>query len=144
LITKGGHGGTFCGNPLSCAVAVAVLDHLRAQNIADKVARSGKLMIDGLHEPMDMYPSLVGPIRGKGLLCAFELDSDPDSDPDPDPDPDHMMTKVTEAAISRGLLVTPTRNRVIPLTPALIVTQPEMVRGLKLLESLLASVVTRH
>ena len=136
MITKGGYGGTFCGNPLSCAVAVAVLDHLRAQNIADKVARSGKLMIDGLHEPMDMYPSLVGPIRGKGLLCAFELD--------PDPDPDHMMTKVTEAAISRGLLVTPTRNRVIPLTPALIVTQPEMVRGLKLLESLLASVVTRH
>lgn len=132
MITKGGHGGTFCGNPLSCAVAVAVLDHLRAQNIADKVTRSGKLMIDGLHEPMDLYPSLVGPIRGKGLLCAFELD------------PDHMMTKVTEAAISRGLLVTPTRNRVIPLTPALIVTQPEMVRGLKLLESLLASVVTRH
>ena len=134
MITKGGHGGTFCGNPLSCAVAVAVLDHLRAQNIADKVARSGKLMINGLHEPMDMYPSLVGPIRGKGLLCAFELD----------PDPDHMMTKVTEAALSRGLLVTPTRNRGIPLTAALIVTQTEMVRGLKLLESLLASVVTRH
>ena len=88
----------FCGNPLNCAAAVAVLYHLRAQNIADKVARSGKLMIDGLHKPRDMYPSLVGPIRGKGLLCAFELD------------PDHMVTKVTEAALSRGQLVTPTRN----------------------------------
>ena len=122
----------FCGNPLNCAAAVAVLDYLRAQNIADNVARSGKLMIDGLHKPRDMYPSLVGPIRGKGLLCAFELD------------PDHMVTKVTEAALNRGLLVTPTRNQIIRLIPALIVTQHEIARGLELLESALASVVTRH
>ena len=122
----------FCGNPLNCAAAASVFDHRRAQNIADKVARSGKLMSDGLHKPRDMYPSLVGPIRGKGLLCAFELDTD------------HMVTKVTEAALSRGLLVTLTRNQIIPLTSALVVTQPEMVRGLELLESPLASVVTRH
>ena len=89
-------------------------------------------MSDGLHKPRDMYPSLVGPIRGKGLLCAFELN------------PDHMVTKVTEASLSRGLLVTLTRNQIIPLTSALVVTQPELVRGLELLESPLASVVTRH
>jgi len=131
-LTKGDHGGTFCGNPLACAVAAAVVDHLRAENMADKVARSGKLMIDGLHKLRDKYPRLIGPIRGKGLLCAFELGSD------------HMVTKVTEAALNRGLLVTPTRNRIIRLIPALIVTQGEIARGLELLESALASVVTRH
>ena len=131
-LTKGDHGGTFCGNPLACAVAAAVVDHLRAENMADKVARSGKLMIDGLHKLRDKYPRLIGPIRGKGLLCAFELGSD------------HMVTKVTEAALNRGLLVTPTRNQIIRLIPALIVTQHEIARGLKLLESALASVVTRH
>ena len=131
-LTKGDHGGTFCGNPLACAVAAAVVDHLRAENMADKVARSGKLMIDGLHKLRDKYPRLIGPIRGKGLLCAFELGSD------------HMVTKVTEAALNRGLLVTPTRNRIIRLIPALIVTQREIARGLELLESALASVVTRH
>ena len=131
-LTKGDHGGTFCGNPLACAVAAAVVDHLRAENMADKVARSGKLMIDGLHKLRDKYPRLLGPIRGKGLLCAFELGSD------------HMVTKVTEAALNRGLLVTPTRNRIIRLIPALIVTQREIARGLELLESALASVVTRH
>lgn len=89
-------------------------------------------MIDGLHKLRDKYPRLIGPIRGKGLLCAFELGSD------------HMVTKVTEAALNRGLLVTPTRNRIIRLIPALIVTQREIARGLELLESALASVVTRH
>ena len=131
-LTKGDHGGTFCGNPLACAVAAAVVDHLRAENMADNVARSGKLMIDGLHKLRDKYPRLIGPIRGKGLLCAFELGSD------------HMVTKVTEAALNRGLLVTPTRNQIIRLIPALIVTQHEIARGLELLESALASVVTRH
>jgi acetylornithine/N-succinyldiaminopimelate aminotransferase len=51
---------------------------------------------------------------------------------------------VTEAALSRGLLVTPTRNRIIRLIPPLIVTQAEIAGGLELLESALASVVTRH
>lgn len=131
-LNKGDHGGTFCGNPLACAVAAAVVDHLRAENMADKVARSGKLMIDGLHKLRDKYPGLIGPIRGKGLLCAFELSSD------------HLVTKVTEAALCRGLLVTPTRNRVIRLIPALIVTEAEIAKGMELLESSLASVVTRH
>ena len=131
-LSKGDHGGTFCGNPLACAVAAAVVDHLRAENMADKVARSGELMIDGLHKLRDKYPSLIGAIRGRGLLCAFELGSD------------YLVTKVTEAALGRGLLVTPTRNRTIRLIPALIVTQSEIARGLELLDSALASVVTRH
>jgi acetylornithine/N-succinyldiaminopimelate aminotransferase len=131
-LNKGDHGGTFCGNPLACAVAAAVVNYLQAENMADKVARSGNFMIDGLHKLRDKYPSLIGPIRGKGLLCAFELGSD------------HLVTKVTEAALIRGLLVTPTRNRIIRLIPPLIVTQAEIAKGLELLESALASVVTRH
>lgn len=131
-LSKGDHGGTFCGNPLACAVATAVVNHLQAENIADKVAKSGELMIDGLHKLRKKYPSLIGSIRGKGLLCAFELESD------------DLVTKVTEASLMRGLLLTPTRNRIIRLIPALIVTEAEIARGLELLESALASVVPRH
>jgi acetylornithine/N-succinyldiaminopimelate aminotransferase len=131
-LSKGDHGDTFCGNPLACTVANAVVNDLRAENIADKTAKAGELMIDGLHKLRRQYPNLIGPIRGKGLLCAFELYSD------------YLVTKVTEAALSAGLLVTPTRNRVIRLIPALIVTEEEIVRGLELLESALASVVPMH
>ena len=87
-LNKGGHSGTFCGKPLACAVAAALISHRRAENMADKVARTGKFMIDGLHKLKDKYPSLFGPIRGKGLLCAFDLGSD------------HLVTKVIEAALS--------------------------------------------
>jgi len=131
-LSMGDHGGTFCGNPLACAVAAAVVNHLQSENIAERVASSGELLIDGLHKLQERYPSLIGPIRGKGLLCAFELDSD------------HLVTKVTEAALRRGLLVTPTRNQIIRLIPPLIVTEAEIARGLELLESALASVVPRH
>ena len=131
-LSKGDHGGTFCGNPLACAVAAAVVNHLQTENLADKVAKSGEVMIDGLHKLRKKYPNLIGSIRGKGLLCAFELDSD------------ELVAKVTEAALKKGLLVTPTRNRIIRLIPALIVTEAEITRGLKLLESALASVVPRH
>ena len=131
-LSKGDHGGTFCGNPLACAVATAVVNYLRDENMADKTAKSGEIMIDGLRKLRKKYPSLIGPIRGKGLLCAFELDSD------------NLVTKVTEAALRRGLLITPTRNRVIRLIPALIVTQAEIARGLELLDCALASVVPKH
>ncbi|MBL4581839.1 MAG: aspartate aminotransferase family protein [Gammaproteobacteria bacterium] len=131
-LKKGDHGGTFCGNPLACAVATAVVNYLLSEKIADRVARSGELMIDGLCNLRKKYPQLIGPIRGKGLLCAFELDSD------------YLVTKVTEAALRRGLLITPTRNRIIRLIPALIVTDAEIAKGLELLDCALASVVQRH
>ncbi len=128
----GDHGGTFCGNPLACAVATAVVNHLQDENVADRVVVAGKLLIDGLQKIKVKYSELVGPVRGKGLLCAFELDSD------------QMVTKVTDAALNRGLLVTPTRNRIIRLIPPLIVTEEEIARGLELLDSALASVVPKH
>lgn len=131
-LSKGDHGGTFCGNPLACAVATAVVNHLQTENMADKVVKSGELMIDGLHRLRKKYPDLMGVIRGRGLLCAFELGSD------------YLVTEVTEAALKRGLLLTPTRNRIIRLIPALTVTKNEIARGLELLDSALASVVPRH
>lgn len=131
-LSLGDHGGTFCGNPLACAVATAVVSHLQSANMADRVAKSGKSLIDGLHQLREKYPELIGPIRGKGLLCAFELGSD------------DLVAQVTEAALARGLLVTPTRNRIIRLIPALTVTEGEITRGLDLLESALASVVPSH
>jgi acetylornithine/N-succinyldiaminopimelate aminotransferase len=131
-LQKGDHGGTFCGNPLACAVATSVVNYLKTENIAEKVAKSGELLITGLNELRERYPDFIGEIRGKGLLAAFELESD------------ELVNEVAEAALHRGLLVTPTRNRVVRLIPALIVSEAEIERGLELLDSAIASVVPRH
>lgn len=131
-IRKGDHGGTFCGNPLACAVATAVVGYLETENMAHRAAESGQLLLEGLHELRQKHPKLIGAIRGKGLLCAFELESDA------------LVAEVTEAALRAGLLITPTRNRIIRLIPALIVTEEEIAKGLDLLDSALASVVQMH
>ncbi len=131
-LSKGDHGGTFCGNPLACAVATAVVDYLLRENMADRAAVSGKLLLAGLERMGLKYPSLVGSIRGSGLLCAFELQSD------------EQVRQVSEAALAIGLLVTPTRNGIVRLIPPLIVSEAEILQGLDLLDRALASVVPRH
>ena len=128
-LSKGDHGGTFCGNPLACSVATAVVDHLVSENIADRVAVSGERLMAGLLTLREKYPSVIGAIRGRGLLCAFEVDSD------------EVVAEVTAAALAKGLLLTPTRNRVIRLIPPLIVSEAQIDRGLALLDLALASVV---
>ena len=131
-LSKGDHGGTFCGNPLACAVATAVVDYLRAENVAQRARISGELLLRGLKEVAAKFPDFVGSIRGRGLLCAFELGSDED------------VIRLSQAALARGLLVTPTRNKIVRLIPPLLVSESEIFDGLYLLESSLASVVPRH
>jgi len=113
-------------------VATAVVDHLRAENVAEKARISGELLLRGLKEIAAKFPDFVGSIRGRGLLCAFELGSVED------------VMRLSQAALARGLLVTPTRNKIVRLIPPLNVTESEIFDGLYLLESSLASVVPRH
>lgn len=132
LLEKGDHGGTFCGNPLACAVAAAVVELLQKQRIADSVAILGKLLLGQLQRIAEEYPSVVRSVRGKGLLCAIEMHSDA------------QVSALTEAALQRGLLVTPTRNRVVRLIPPLTLSELDLRLGLSRLESAMASVVPDH
>ena len=128
-INKGDHGGTYCGNPLGCAVALAVVSYLQQQGIAEKVSRAGLVLLGQLETLQSKYPQLIKSIRGQGLLCAMELCSD------------EIVAELTQACLRQGLLVTPTRNRVVRLIPSLIVSDSELREGLELLDSALASVV---
>ncbi len=131
-LKKGDHGGTYCGNPLACAVATAVVNFLQTQDIAEKTRVSGDWMLHKLESLQRKYPQLIGSVRAKGLLCAFELGSD------------DLVAVVTQKCLDNGLLVTPTRNRVIRLIPPLTVDSTELQQGLDILDSSLASVVPSH
>lgn len=128
-INKGDHGGTYCGNPLGCAVALAVVSYLQQQEIAERVRVAGVVMLRKLKLIKTKYPQLIKSIRGQGLLCAMELCND------------EIVAKLTQACLRHGLLVTPTKNRVVRLIPSLIVSDSEVHEGLELLDSALASVV---
>lgn len=131
-LRKGDHGGTYCGNPLACAVATAVVNYLRTEDMATRAENMGNVLLDGLNVLAEKYSGLVRSVRGRGLLCAFELGCD------------DLVTQVSESALANGLLVTPTKNGTIRLIPPLTVSAKEIARGLEMLDSAFASVVTRQ
>ena len=69
------HGHTYFTNPLSCAVANAVLDEVFERNLVERAAALGEHLRARLQEVAQRSP-LVGDVRGQGLLCAIELVAD--------------------------------------------------------------------
>lgn len=121
-IEKGDHGGTYCGNPLGCAVAAAVVSHLTEHKLDEQVARKGEDMQASLLGLAEKYPILIKEIRGRGLLWAIELN-----------DESHV-SRLTELAMHNGLLVVPTRNSVVRLIPPLVVSDDELAQGISCLD----------
>ena len=65
------HGHTYGGNPLSCAVALAVQEYIETHDLVTQCARMGELMLEQLM-PLQGLP-IVGEVRGKGLLIGIEF-----------------------------------------------------------------------
>ena len=128
-IQKGDHGGTYCGNPLGCAVATAVVTELRQQNLPHRARRLGETMLDRLALLKQTHPEKIIDVRGRGLLCALELASD------------ELVQCVTRNCLEQGLLITPTRNRVVRLIPSLLLSELEMREALRILDKSLAAAV---
>lgn len=122
FIEKGDHGGTYCGNPLGCAVSTAVVSHLIENKFHEQSARKGDFLGAKLYELKDKYSGLIKGVRGCGLLWAIELDDQ------------SQVTRLTDLAMLNGLLVIPTRNSVVRLIPPLVVTEHELSQGISSLD----------
>ena len=124
-VHPGGLGGTFGGNPVSCAAAIAVLDELAAPGFRERADQIAALMRKRLDEIAARQP-LVGEVRGLGAMLALEL-----------AERDGAVTKrVLAAARERGLvlLACGLDGNVIRLLPPLSATDDELERGLAILE----------
>jgi acetylornithine/N-succinyldiaminopimelate aminotransferase len=128
-VEPGDHGGTYCGNPLGCAVALAVLETLLAEGAVDNVVARGQQLNCALSALQAKFPDIVRQVRGRGLLWALQLD-------------EHQVQPLTEACQQQGLLVTPTRGGVIRLLPALLVSESEIDAAMTKLAAALLSVRT--
>lgn len=126
------HGGTYCGNPLGCAVADAVITHLRDNAVAEQVQTKGTWLLQQLQHLHELHPALLRDVRGRGLLCALEFH---DAD---------MVKLLTRLCAERGLLVVPTRNGVIRLLPDLLITQARLQEGLAILAGVLQETAAAH
>jgi len=124
----GGLGGTFGGNPVACAAALAVLDELAAPAFAERTEHVGGLLRARLEEIAARQP-LVGEVRGLGPMLAIEL-----REPTPD-----AAKATTAAAFEKGMLLLSCGldGNVIRLLPPLTASDEELERGLALLEEAL-------
>jgi len=125
-VEKDDHGGTYCGNPLGCAISHAVVNYLMQHDVANKVANSGQLLLNQLQALKAKFPELIREVRGQGLLCAIEFF-------------DHDMTRpLTHACAEAGLLVVPTRGGIIRLLPDLLVSDEDIQEAAALLHEVLS------
>jgi 4-aminobutyrate aminotransferase / (S)-3-amino-2-methylpropionate transaminase / 5-aminovalerate transaminase len=96
----GGLGGTYGGNPLACAAALAVLDAMEAERIPARAQRTGDRIKARFLEWAQQYPC-VGDVRGLGAMIGMELVTDRRSKT-----PDKSLTgRVLAAALGKGLLL---------------------------------------
>jgi 4-aminobutyrate aminotransferase/(S)-3-amino-2-methylpropionate transaminase len=93
-------GGTYVGNPVAQAAALAVLDVFEEDGLVDRAAQLGEAMRDRMLAWQQRWPS-IGDVRGLGAMLAIELVDDPATKA---PAPE-LATKVVEAAAERGLLL---------------------------------------
>jgi 4-aminobutyrate aminotransferase len=124
----GGLGGTFGGNPVACAAALAVLDELSAPGFRERAEQIAKLLRTRLDDIAAKH-DLVGEVRGLGAMLALEL-AEQNGD---------AAKAVTSAARERGLVLLSCGlyGNVIRLLPPLSATDEELERGLGILEEAL-------
>jgi 4-aminobutyrate aminotransferase / (S)-3-amino-2-methylpropionate transaminase / 5-aminovalerate transaminase len=126
----GGLGGTYGGNPLACAAALAVLDVFEREELVERAERLGRLLRDGLLTLQSREPG-IGDVRGLGCMLAIEFVKDRTSK---QPDADRA-SRVIDEARARGLLLLkcgPHKN-VVRLLPPLVATETDIARGLEIL-----------
>ena len=126
--TAGAHGGTYGGNPVTCAAAAATLDVVE-QYLPD-INDKSQFCFDFLHTQLDDHPH-VGDIRGAGLLIGLELVIDKTSKK-----PHAKLVKdVLDTALSRQLILIScgVYGNVIRILPPLVISKQELKQGLTIL-----------
>ncbi len=131
-LQKGDHGGTYCGNPLGCAVAYAVISHLLETNIGKNVESVGSFIYENLKTLQQAHPAMLRAVRGKGLLLAMEV-----GEP-------QIAAEILDNSLELGLFVNLTQGNVIRIFPALNIRKEEAEEGLELLKKAITMVAEKH
>ena len=117
VIKPGSHGSTFGGNPVAAAVAIAALEVVRDEKLAENAERLGELFRSELNKYIQTS-NIVKLVRGKGLLNAIVINEDEDSE---------KAWNICLALRDNGLLAKPTHGNIIRFAPPLVMTKEELL-----------------
>jgi len=120
-IKPGEHGSTFGGNPLACKVAIAALEVIRDEKLAEKAERLGKIFRD---EMRAVKSDMIELVRGKGLLNAIVIR----------PKNGKEAWDVCVAMKELGVLAKPTHGHIIRFAPPLVITEDQLRDAISLIK----------
>jgi 4-aminobutyrate aminotransferase / (S)-3-amino-2-methylpropionate transaminase / 5-aminovalerate transaminase len=130
-VEPGGLGGTFGGNPVACAAALAVLQVFEEEDLLSRANAIGERVMAAMREMQENNPDVIGDVRGRGPMAAMELVKDPEiREPDKE-----RAAKVAENALQSGLMLLTAgqRGNVIRTLMPLPITDAELEEGLSIL-----------
>jgi 4-aminobutyrate aminotransferase len=133
--TRGAHGNTFGGNPLCCAAALATIDLVEREYLAN-AARVGRYFIERLQVFADKF-SVVGEVRGKGLMIGMELVIDRASKAPAKKLCDALITR----AYHNGLILLSCGQSTVRFMPPLVIDESDVDEALRLLDQSLVEVL---
>ncbi len=116
-IKPGEHGSTFGGNPIAAAVAIAALDVVKEEKLAEQAFILGEIFRAKMNE-LVAKSDLVQLVRGKGLLNAIVINDTPES---------KTAWNICLALKENGLLAKPTHGNIIRFAPPLVMTEHELL-----------------
>lgn len=116
VIKPGQHGSTFGGNPLGAKVAIAALEVVSDENLAQNARKLGKIFRDRMQALVEKYP-IMKLVRGKGLLNAVVINDSEDSS---------TAWDICVALKDNGLLAKPTHGNIIRFAPPLVMTEDQI------------------
>jgi ornithine--oxo-acid transaminase len=124
VIHPGQHGSTFGGNPLAAKVAVAALEVVSEENLAQNARRLGKLFRDEMNRII-ANSDLIVSVRGKGLLNAIIVNDSSES---------QTAWNLCVAMKDNGLLAKPTHGNIIRFAPPLVITEAQLMDCVAIIE----------
>jgi 4-aminobutyrate aminotransferase/(S)-3-amino-2-methylpropionate transaminase len=131
-----GLGGTYGGNPLACAAALATIETIEAEGLVDRAQQVERLMLDALHR-LQADDDRLGDVRGRGAMIAVELVRSGTDEPDAD-----LAKAVAAAAHRAGVIVLTcgTYGNVLRFLPPLAISDELLTEGLEVLTQIFSEV----
>ena len=117
VIKPGQHGSTFGGNPVAAAVAIAALEVVKDENLAENAERLGKIFREKIGEFVKTS-SIATLVRGKGLLNAIVINDTEESD---------TAWNICMKLAENGLLAKPTHGNIIRYAPPLVMNEEQLL-----------------
>lgn len=116
VFKPGQHGSTFGGNPLAAAVAIAALEVVRDEKLAENADRLGKLFREEMTK-LCATSSVASFVRGKGLLNALVINNQNEQ---------NLAWEICLRLKEKGLLAKPTHTNIIRFAPPLVITEAQL------------------